>query len=112
MKVTILLSSSISINRNIVECKDGQAQHRSTAQAGINRNIVECKGRGQVGQWKTVHGINRNIVECKEPSIRSSIFRSGSVLIETLWNVKITGSSIPLISGLRINRNIVECKVI
>ena len=34
------------------------------------------------------------------------------VLIETLWNVKTDPESKSCVSGIRINRNIVECKVL
>ena len=77
--------------------------------AGINRNIVECK------DWKSINsvcyerGINRNIVECKEDWSTGSI-RTGWVLIETSWNVKVDILRW-IISPFRINRNIVECKV-
>ena len=37
--------------------------------------------------------------------------RSDSVLIETLWNVKFEKSMDCSSSTVRINRNIVECKV-
>ena len=54
---------------------------------GINRNIVECKGR--------------NLIERQEKI---------SVLIETLWNVKMTEWMISVFMSISINRNIVECK--
>ena len=53
--------------------------------------------------------INRNIVECKDfhqPFCDCAI----SVLIETLWNVKLFTISFILMSISCINRNIVECK--
>ena len=34
---------SASINRNILECKDGYTWYPSNLVAGINRNILECK---------------------------------------------------------------------
>ena len=36
---------SISINRNIVECKGKKEADPIRLARGINRNIVECKGR-------------------------------------------------------------------
>ena len=54
--------------------------------------------------------INRNIVECKDDRINCCI-GSGSVLIETLWNVKSKKATYVLSRRLGINRNIVECKV-
>ena len=54
-------------------------------------------------------GINRNIVECKE--ICETVLQgTGSVLIETLWNVKTDGRNLSCAEPLCINRNIVECK--
>ena len=56
-------------------------------------------------------GINRNIVECKD--IHWWIDAVGlSVLIETLWNVKIIEFQPILYRFPSINRNIVECKVV
>ena len=55
--------------------------------------------------------INRNIVECKENRPCVHHF-SVIVLIETLWNVKISNYITVRIVILRINRNIVECKAI
>ena len=40
------------------------------------------------------------------------LFRRVHVLIETYWNVKVNPSGVLSISRLRINRNILECKVI
>ena len=54
--------------------------------------------------------INRNIVECKGFDAAKRQYGS-TVLIETLWNVKVSIlCSVPN-SIRRINRNIVECKV-
>ena len=54
--------------------------------------------------------INRNIVECKVTFAELEA-ENDSVLIETLWNVKIQfGENLLDYSG--INRNIVECKAI
>ena len=98
----------------------------------INRNIVECKEKRERKVENAGYGINRNIVECKVVTLLS-IFYHRSVLIETLWNVKIyfTQFSAKVILVLIetlwnvkdqsvcgtdqdpcINRNIVECKVI
>ena len=61
----LLRISGISINRNIVECKEKYTKTQVAILLGINRNIVECKVcTGQTLQLKMV-GINRNIVECK-----------------------------------------------
>ena len=54
--------------------------------------------------------INRNIVECKYGSIKVAGCSSGSVLIETLWNVNYV-VLFPVVQRYSsINRNIVECK--
>ena len=54
-------------------------------------------------------GINRNIVECKDKSERQADV-CGTVLIETLWNVKWQKGMLARSEQCRINRNIVECK--
>ena len=55
--------------------------------------------------------INRNIVECKGRS-NKKIKIPRAVLIETLWNVKSAVCGQPGNGVCRINRNIVECKVV
>ena len=55
----------------------------------INRNIVECKeGYEEDCECQMGAGINRNIVECKAVRASESLIELISVLIETLWNVK------------------------
>ena len=78
----------ISINRNIVECKVGLFDIRSTQIQRINRNIVECKVNDVAEAMATVNRINRNIVECKEKIFEKYDYIQIEVLIETLWNVK------------------------
>ncbi len=56
----------------------------------------------------SVMSINRNIVECKASQSRH-FFEQFTVLIETLWNVKMDINVTPSVM-IRINRNIVECK--
>ena len=56
--------------------------------------------------WST--GINRNIVECKD-SLFIALDSPAAVLIETLWNVKIS-TAVRYSRDTGINRNIVECK--
>ena len=53
----------------------------------INRNIVECKVENKDNMIARLESINRNIVECKEGDGENP-HRTGSVLIETSWNVK------------------------
>ena len=86
-----------SINRNIVECKVHRNCDLLCTLFRINRNIVECKAGTVLGKnfhWNSLGkaigdgiSINRNIVECKAiiPQAWNSLM---SVLIETLWNVK------------------------
>ena len=76
---------------------------------GINRNIVECKGMKKAGYKVGIYCINRNIVECKDSFFDCPLVPL-LVLIETLWNVK-SVDHLQVDFSLRINRNIVECKV-
>ena len=107
---TIWSAWTRSINRNIVECKVQilVCKHIHTSvlietlwnvkvlhchsfsllSGCINRNIVECKGSFRRVLLLCCPGINRNIVECKVASL-ISFEHCLSVLIETLWNVKI-----------------------
>ena len=57
-------------------------------QYSINRNIVECKDHSDAATPKPGDRINRNIVECKADTGTADSADRGSVLIETLWNVK------------------------
>ena len=103
------LELQISINRNIVECKEKRERKVENAGYGINRNIVECKA-----------GLYTGISTCADVLIETLwnvkiYFTQFSakvilVLIETLWNVKdqsVCGTD----QDPCINRNIVECKV-
>ena len=76
------------INRNIVECKDGNGGNIFEYIEGINRNIVECKVVSNPLRLHSSRGINRNIVECKGKSLLIASMKRLLVLIETLWNVK------------------------
>ena len=76
------------INRNIMECKDESREASGYECICINRNIMECKGISEYDGENPKGRINRNIMECKGISAKSR--QSGlSVLIETLWNVKL-----------------------
>ena len=57
------------------------------ASISINRNIVECKDQCGADEVFKIIRINRNIVECKGQKSRENA-TTGKVLIETLWNVK------------------------
>ena len=71
---------------------------------------MECKLL-QILSWCTsLPGINRNIVECKYVWQQATHKHPEGELIETLWNVNLTGSSLTASAIFRINRNIVECK--
>ena len=78
--------------------------------SGINRNIVECKVNSILHHLKRNHGINRNIVECKGYSSIGVVSLCATVLIETLWNVKVIKAQMFPCFPVCINRNIVECK--
>ena len=54
----------------------------------INRNIVECKDSTSRKILEFCNSINRNIVECKAHCV-IAVNRGKWVLIETLWNVKL-----------------------
>ena len=49
---------------------------------------MECKATKILEDGRTVRSINRNIVECKADTGTADSADRGSVLIETLWNVK------------------------
>ena len=97
------------INRNIVECKVKNCEMKRLYVHCINRNIVECKGDCGSESFVRVPCINRNIVECKDSFFDCPLVPL-LVLIETLWNVK-SVDHLQVDFSLRINRNIVECKV-
>ena len=75
----------------------------------FNRNIVECKDAEISSSTAEVTRFNRNIVECKVQSFRTDT-RPFSVLIETLWNVKLSDICCTVLLTRGFNRNIVECK--
>ena len=78
-----------SINRNIVECKDGYATFGDPVEFSINRNIVECKviiyfilsSCPPLVLIETLWNVKRNT--------QSQLEQERGVLIETLWNVKL-----------------------
>ena len=96
-------TKQLRINRNIVECKVLWTRKLPAITQGINRNIVECKVRYRSYSLASLLRINRNIVECKVV-IGLRYFRSGYVLIETLWNVK----ALQRHEGPRIHRVLIE----
>ena len=49
---------------------------------------MECKDHSDAATPKPGDRINRNIVECKADTGTADSADRGSVLIETLWNVK------------------------
>ena len=53
---------------------------------------MECKGAYADKEKTILCGINRNIVECKVICKAFVIPRAFTVLIETLWNVKLYNS--------------------
>ena len=99
---------TLSINRNIVECKDGCRDRKEKKWQCINRNIVECKGKNIVA----IQEICSVLIETSwnvKFSTESFLDCVVSVLIETSWNVKACSPSNNL-TAISINRNIVECK--
>ena len=99
----------VCINRNILECKYSFCVLQIIIPFGINRNILECKLLPR-SRWQILtEGINRNILECKYTFSILSVC-SFMVLIETYWNVNQVEKEYIGEDGLRINRNILECK--
>ena len=98
-----------SINRNILECKDISENRKIIIQTSINRNILECKevGDGSWTGWPSV--LIETYWNVKPWQFPLPIWPVW-VLIETYWNVKINTHCIVSMIGLRINRNILECK--
>ena len=88
-KITLLsIISSLSFNRNIVECKfDVQLNNRNCLYVLI----------------ETLWNVNSNLLY--------RIISFASVLIETLWNVNETVQQLPGYGWSGFNRNIVECKL-
>ena len=93
-----------------MECKEGFPLRFADSSLSINRNIVECK----VCKKKCLNMLfllvlietlwNVKIWESQGYSV------TRLVLIETLWNVKFLRSDTMSITNVGINRNIVECK--
>ena len=76
----------------------------------INRNILECK------DFPVTNAQAANVVLIEtywnvKTDVPSVLPDAARVLIETYWNVKTESGSAPAVSCLRINRNILECKV-
>ena len=61
---------------------------------------MECKGAAKASETAAGEGFNRNIVECKVALLESPPVL-WQVLIETLWNVKYSLSSLAIIPVLR-----------
>ena len=99
---------------------------------GINRNIVECKGKLEwyftvissvlIETLWNVKEYSRSAFLVPEEVLIETLWNvkvcvqeeksyGRSVLIETLWNVKLDISFEVFFQVVRINRNIVECKV-
>ena len=71
-----------------MECKVVINYDGTIIKGRINRNIVECKVFFVKIFVEILCSINRNIVECKEMLPCLFPCPELSVLIETLWNVK------------------------
>ena len=86
---------SISLNRNILECKCGKLTKAGAGDEGLNRNILECKFDFCRNDGKGAYSLNRNILECKF-IIREVLHFLLYVLIETYWNVnQVIGQTMP-----------------
>ena len=120
----------VSINRNILECKDKHQLQRYSQ----NSVLIETYWNVKVEKWNDYlkcwcvlietywnvkrspaaepasdPSINRNILECKAAiGGNSSVIHS--VLIETYWNVKNNPLYDKIKNRSSINRNILECK--
>ena len=78
-------------------------------QISINRNIVECKDFRNISVCQLIFVLIETLWNVKM-DINEANFIPTAVLIETLWNVKSVNPLCCFISLRRINRNIVECK--
>ena len=76
---------------------------------GINRNIVECKDNTCIRNRKRRFVLIETLWNVKITTAINIIIKI-MVLIETLWNVKTIDVFNLLEEAFRINRNIVECK--
>ena len=65
--------------------------------------MEQCRRRSPRGS-----SLNRNILECKLTQ-SLALYLSVSVLIETYWNVNVSGTRRHFYN-VRLNRNILECK--
>ena len=57
--------NTLSLNRNILECKLKNLPRPTKRADGLNRNILECKYDLGGLKWEEYHSLNRNILECK-----------------------------------------------
>ena len=87
MRASFVSYHSLSINRNIVECK--YTLYRSVG--GVHCVLIE-----------TLWNVNKDFEQFKK--------FNEQVLIETLWNVNTRSKTTHMQPILSINRNIVECK--
>ena len=102
--------AALSINRNILECKVILGKSFDCRQSRINRNILECKvvsANLPCLPLTVLIETYWNVKTC----VGSHVLMLLDVLIETYWNVKRKERTSELRLFLRINRNILECKV-
>ena len=78
---------AISINRNIVECKDSEKNFIRHSRRVLIETLWNVKLQDKAEPCGQDGRINRNIVECKGDISVKKMY-SNDVLIETLWNVK------------------------
>ena len=93
-----------------MECKVYNHFFISPVNICINRNIVECKASSTiVSSPLRLHVLIETLWNVKQ-GMENRRKEMNLVLIETLWNVK-SVDHLQVDFSLRINRNIVECKV-
>ena len=78
----------MSINRNIVECKESFGFSEQQAYDVLIETLWNVKPTSVTITGGDTLRINRNIVECKDRRVALGIDLKKPVLIETLWNVK------------------------
>ena len=105
-----ILRQLLRINRNIVECKVRMESRCSRFRFCINRNIVECKVFNIMHDFSVVMTVLIETLWNVKVSADCLYLSAVPVLIETLWNVKIFPDVSEISASFGINRNIVECK--
>ena len=128
----MLKPETISLNRNILECKWDGKRDLSIYEGGLNRNILECKYwlylpslltrrvlietywnvnmYGRAERDSPLDCLNRNILECKSSRLTNSIKNIAGLnrnILECKFICTYSGGKD---SDVSLNRNILECK--